>query len=119
MFKFNPLTGELDLVNGKEKTISVVISPGATTTVDSVLYSSMKSIEYSIVLHKSDFTKSKSMKMITTKVNSDLRDSVFAKTGNQVNCEVNSLVVGLNAELVVKNNEAFSVTCSFKRQTIN
>ena len=119
MFKFNPLTGELDLVNGKDKTITVIVASGATTSVDSVLYSSMKTIEYSIVLHKSYFTQSKSLKMITTKFNSDLSDMVFARYGNSLDCEITSQVVGLNAELIVKNNELFPITCSFKRQTIN
>jgi hypothetical protein len=119
MFKFNPLTGDLDLVNGQPKTVTVSIPSGSTVTVDSVLYASIKSIDYFISLYKPDFTKAKSLKMTVTKINSDLSDTVYSRVGNDVDCSVIANKVGLNANLIITNNEAFSIECSFKKQTLN
>lgn len=122
-FKFNPLTGRLDLVEHSNTTgpttTTIAIPAGQTVTVDSVLYSSIKSINYFVNLIKDDFTKVKSLKMTVLKINSDVRDTVYARFGNDLNCSISSLVVGSNADLIVTNNEAFDITCSFNKETIN
>lgn len=119
-FKFNPLTGRLDLVgqvNGTP-TSNINIPAGQTVTIDSSLHADLKSISYFINLHKSDFTKIRSFKMNLVRIGSQVKDSVYSRIGNDLNCAVVSDVIGLNATIAVTNNEAFDITCSFNKETI-
>jgi hypothetical protein len=120
-FKFNPLTGELDLVGqgSANPTASINIPAGQTVTIDSSLHAELKSISYFINLHKSDFTKIRSFKMSLVRVGSQVQDSVYSRIGNDLDCAVVSDVVGLNATIAVTNNEAFDITCSFNKNVLN
>lgn len=119
--RFNPFTGTLDFDSqtAGSNTTTVAVPAGQTVTVDSVLYSSMKAINYFIALHKSDFSEAKLLKMSVMKFNSSVKDVVYSRVGTNVNCAVESSVVGLNANLIITNNESYDVTCSFNKDTIN
>lgn len=119
-FKLNPLTGKLDLVNNLiSGTTSVLVPAGQTVTVDSVTHSTLKTIDYLVNIHKSDFTKTRAFKMILSRDGSDVKDSVYSRVGNDLNCAVVSNVVGLDAIISVTNNEAFDITCSFNKIGLN
>lgn len=117
-FKFNPLTGKLDLVNNIVSTTSVLVPAGQTVTVDSVTHATLKSIDYLVNIHKSDFTQTRTFKMLLSRDGSDVKDSIYSRVGNGLSLQVVSSVVGLNATIAVTNNEAFDVTCSFNKNIL-
>jgi hypothetical protein len=122
-FKFNPLTGRLDLVDHGNQagptTTTVSVPAGQSVTVDTVLLSTMTAVDYFISLFKADYTQTRSLKMTVVKQGSSVADSVYSRVGNNLDCLVVADVVGPNATIAITNNEAFNITCSFNKQTIN
>jgi len=122
-FKFNPLTGRLDLVehsNTAGPTTTVVTVPaGQVVTVDSVVFSTIKALNYFIHLSDSAFTQFRILKMTVVKAGSGVNDQVYSRDGNSLDCLVVADVVGPNATIAITNNEAFDITCSFNKTVLN
>ncbi len=122
-FKFNPLTGRIDLVEHSNQagpaTTTVAVPAGQVVTVDSVLLSTIKAMDYFISLYKSDFTQVRTLKMNVVKIGSSVSDSVYSRVGNNLDCLVIADAVGPNATISITNNEAFDINCSFNKNVLN
>lgn len=113
-FKFNPLTGELDLVNGLKKKIVRAISPGSTDVSDINLSSSLFGASYTISAKTNDNTKSKTLVCIVSNNSLSINDQVGFKTGS-LKLDVNNVINGANHNLIIKNNETQNITVTIEK----
>jgi hypothetical protein len=101
-----------------DETTTVNVVSAATSVLESIPLSDFIAVEYFINCRKSDFSVARTQKMTVNKLASSLQDTVHGRVGTMVDCELYTQINGLNAELKVKNNEAFDILVSFKRQIL-
>ena len=98
-----------------DETTTVTVASGATSVVESIALSEFIAVEFLINCRKADFSVARTQRMIVNKLAASLQDSVYGRVGTLLNCELSTQITGSNAELTVKNNEAFDVLVSFKK----
>ena len=69
-------------------------------------------------IHNSSSLKVRTLKMLVTRVDTDVDDTVFARGGSALNIEINATVVGTDCQLEIVNNEIESVDLSLARLTL-
>lgn len=107
-FRFNALTGNLDLVtNQVYKKIKYTIPAMTSAAVDIVPLSSFSSVDYSASFKTS--TKNRGLKIFVSKAVSGIKELVFAKVGDFINIEVTTSISGSDLLVNVQNQETTAV----------
>ena len=108
-----------DLQDTPDSTTTINVLAGTTVTAFSTALTDFLSIDFLMNLRKSDFSQVRTQKMLVHRTASDLSDTVYGRSGSSLACEISTQISGLNAELLVTNNEVFDVLFSFKKTVIN
>ena len=98
-----------------DTTVTTSIPAGTEVVVFSSALSGLISLEFLVNIRKADFTASRTEKWIVNRLTSSLQDSIYGRVGSSINCELATQISGPNAELKVKNNEAFDILVSYKK----
>jgi hypothetical protein len=90
-----------------------VVAANTTVTLDSESLSQFDNIEYSFAIKK--LTLARTLKMSVLKSDVNVEDQVYAKAGDQINIELNTLSDGIDYSLEIKNHEPVAVGLVFTK----
>jgi len=91
------------------------VGGNSTQIVDSFNASTWRTAEYLFQFAENAGTKVKSLKLLVTKDDIEVKETVFARQGSTIDLEVNSNLNGGNIEIEVVNKETFAIDVSFAR----
>ncbi len=91
------------------------ILAGATKAVDAIPLSAFSALEYFVNTKSSSPDQRKFLKVLVQKTDMNVETQVYARNGDPLNIEVDAFVNGGNAELRLKNNEAFTIELAATR----
>ena len=117
-FKFNPLTGQLDLVDNVYDQFSLNLPANSTTQIDNFNLSEFISIDYSLSFKNDAQAKYKGLKLYVTRTDTDVHDQVYARSRGSMAIEVITSVVGSGLVMSVKNNESFAIDAIITRAVL-
>lgn len=92
------------------------VPANSTLIVDSELLTHFENIEYTFKIKKN--LDSRSLKLSVHKSDVNVKDQVYAKTGDPINIEMNTLSDGSEYSLEIVNNESVSVGLVFLKMLI-
>lgn len=122
-FKFNPITGTLDLVNATGGTTTQVWSRISSTvnalnasTVDSIANTSFKSLKYIVTIFNDANTSYRSFEYSVLNDNGSYKETKTHKlSASGPNVQISTFNNAGNFELIINNNEAFNVQVEIGR----
>lgn len=125
-FKFNPFTGNFDIVRAPSASgsspwtlLNNTISASSNLTFDTIALTSFKHAEYIITYEDTVTNAVKSFHLGVVNDNGSLKDSVTHKKGSNIDVDVDADVNAGNFELNFTNNESNDVTISVAKITID
>lgn len=116
-FKYNPFTGNFDIVDkgggGGSPSIGEILTGQILSSenkiIDQNLISSCFNIAYTISIYNITQNKYKSLNVSITNKTTDVDFQIFNKSGDSISIEVDSIVNSPNIELLIKNNSGFTL----------
>ena len=124
-FKFNPFTGNFDIVRAPSAgtspwtLISNTVNASSNLTFDTIALASFKSAEYIITYTNVTTSDVKSLKLSVVNDNGSLQDTVRDKKGANVDVDVSADVSGSDFQLNFTNNETDNIDISVAKLTLN
>lgn len=94
------------------------ISANTNMVVDSLPLVAFEALEYSVTYSVAVPFKTKILKLLVRKTDTDLATQVFGKAGDAININIDAFRNGSNMELRVNNFESFSVELKATRLII-
>jgi hypothetical protein len=91
------------------------ILAGATKAVDAIPLSAFSALEYFVNTKSTVPDQRKFLKVLVKRTETDVETQVYARNGDPLNIELEAFVNGSNAELRLKNNEAFTIELAATR----
>jgi hypothetical protein len=120
-FKFNPLTGELDLFQRRSNDpatsiwtrFTVTASASSSSIIDQVALSGFSSLKYIVSIE--DNGRVKTQELLVCNDNGDIKDAVFGRLGASINFAITSIANAGNFELQFTNNETNNLNINIAR----
>lgn len=92
----------------------VSVLPTESKVVHSIPLIDFDSLDYAVSVKKADQTLNRSFRLLVNRLDAGLSDTVSAIVGSVIGYSVDVVVNGANAEVVVQNNEAFSLEVNLR-----
>ena len=94
---------------------SSTVGASSTEVLETIPLSSFTCLEYTICIKNGDGSLTKTLKLLARRDDMDIKDNIYAKNGDPIDIEINSVQISTNFQLEFVNNEAFSLDVSFIR----
>ena len=120
-FKFNPFTGNFDLIQPGGDTVWVkdsdTVTASTTLIYDTIDLTTFNHLEY-IINYEDTSNNRKSLKLSVINDNGTIEETVYSLLGSAMDVDVETDINAGNFELKFINNEAFDVDISTARLTL-
>lgn len=117
--RVDPATGMLSFgVQQVYYKVTDKVTATTTKTVDTIPTTGLSGLEITLSLFNKTQNKSRMLKMLVRVTDTDCRNQVYAKSGDNLNVLVDASLSGANTIVTVVNNEAFDLDCTIIRATL-
>lgn len=121
-FKFNPFTGNFDIVNASTGTSAWIkdndtASASSTLIYDVVALTSFNHLEY-VINYEDTSNNRKSLSLSVINDNGSIKEKVFGKIGSNLDIDLETDIDSGNFRLKFVNNEVFDIDVSTARLTL-
>jgi len=94
------------------------ILSGETKIIDQIPVADLRHADYILNFLQTSTSKERSLKLSAVKDDTGVKDTIYAKIGSHLDIEIDSQIVGLDYQLICKNNESTSLSLSLVKMKI-